>query len=96
MVEDKKVFLEKVDTLYNVADSLTKFVNIDNLSWCREYMSIDTPSLWIYEYMTHWYAKKKNVGECWYVLYYLYVWGGDTPVSIMPENPSGTFTQIGQ
>ena len=40
MVERKKMFLEKVDTLDNVADSLTKFVRIEKLSWCREVMGI--------------------------------------------------------
>jgi hypothetical protein len=40
MVEEKKVLLEKVDTLKNVADSLTKSVIIENLSWCRVKMGI--------------------------------------------------------
>ena len=35
MVETKKVSLEKVDTLYNVADSLTKSISIEKFSWCR-------------------------------------------------------------
>ena len=33
MVESKKVLLEKVDTLDNVANSLTKFVSTEKLSW---------------------------------------------------------------
>jgi hypothetical protein len=40
MVEDKKVLLMKVDTLKNVADSLTKFVSTEKFSWCRETMGI--------------------------------------------------------
>jgi hypothetical protein len=40
MVEDKKVLLVKVDTLKNVADSLTKSVSIEKFSWCREAMGI--------------------------------------------------------
>jgi hypothetical protein len=40
MVEDKKVLLEKVDALKNVADSLTKFVNLEKFSWCKEMMGI--------------------------------------------------------
>jgi hypothetical protein len=40
MVEDKKVLLEKVDTLENVADSLTKSVSTKNFSWCRVTMRI--------------------------------------------------------
>jgi hypothetical protein len=40
MVEEKKVLLEKVDTLKNVADSLTKFVSTKKFSWCRVTMGI--------------------------------------------------------
>jgi hypothetical protein len=42
MVEEKKVLLEKVDTLKNVADSLIKPVSTKNFSWCRETMGIAT------------------------------------------------------
>ena len=45
MVEDKKVLLEKVDTMKNVADSLTKYFSIEKLSWCRESMGIDVLNL---------------------------------------------------
>ena len=45
MVEEKKVLLEKVDTLKNVADSLTKSVSIEKFSWCREFMGIDALNL---------------------------------------------------
>jgi hypothetical protein len=38
MVEEKKVLLVKVDTLENVADSLTKSVSTEKFSWCRESM----------------------------------------------------------
>ena len=40
MVESMKVLLEKVDTLENVADSLTKYVNTEKFSWCRAEMGI--------------------------------------------------------
>ena len=40
MVESMKVLLEKVDSLENVADSLTKFVSTEKLSWCRVAMGI--------------------------------------------------------
>ena len=40
MVEEKKVLLEKVDTLKNVADSWTKSVITENFSWCRVTMGI--------------------------------------------------------
>ena len=42
MVESMKVLLEKVDTLENVADSLTKSVSTEKLSWCRAAMGIST------------------------------------------------------
>ena len=42
MVERKKVLVEKVDTLDNVADSLTKFVNTKKFSWCRAAMGISS------------------------------------------------------
>jgi hypothetical protein len=42
MVEDKKVLLEKVDTLKNVVDSLTNSASTEKLSWCRETMGITT------------------------------------------------------
>jgi hypothetical protein len=42
MVEKKKVLLEKVDTLKNVADSLTNSVSIEKFSWCRVTMGIAT------------------------------------------------------
>jgi hypothetical protein len=35
-----KVLLEKVDTLKDVADSLTKYVTTKKFSWCRETMGI--------------------------------------------------------
>jgi hypothetical protein len=40
MVEEKKVFLMKVDTLKNIADSLTKYVSTEKFSWCRGSMAI--------------------------------------------------------
>jgi hypothetical protein len=40
MVEEKKVLLEKVDTLKNVADSLKNYVSIENFSWCSVTMGI--------------------------------------------------------
>ena len=69
MVEEKKVLLEKVDTLKNVVDSLTKSVSIENFSWCRVTMGI-------VDYITLWTPgckennKWENVG---YVLYSLHV-----------------------
>jgi hypothetical protein len=42
MVERNKVLLEKVDTLENIADLLTKSVSDVKFSWCREAMGIAT------------------------------------------------------
>ena len=40
MVEDKKLLLEKVYTLENVVDSLTKSVSIEKFHLCRESMGV--------------------------------------------------------
>jgi hypothetical protein len=40
MVGEKKVLLEKVDTLKNVADSLKKSVSTEKFPWCRVTMGI--------------------------------------------------------
>ena len=46
MVENKKVLLEKVDTLKNVVDSLTKSMSTKKFSWCREGMGLATLLKW--------------------------------------------------
>jgi hypothetical protein len=40
IVQEKKVFLEKIETLKNVADSLTKSASTKKFSWCRVTMGI--------------------------------------------------------
>jgi hypothetical protein len=40
MVESNKVLLDKLNTLENIVDSLTKYVSTVNFSWCREAMGI--------------------------------------------------------
>jgi hypothetical protein len=40
MVESEKVLLEKVDTLENIANPLTKFVSVVMFSSCREAIDI--------------------------------------------------------
>ena len=45
MVEDTKVFLEKVGTLNKVIGSLTKYVNTTKFSWFRESIGIDSLNL---------------------------------------------------
>ena len=42
MVESTTVLLEKVDTLENVADSLTRSMSTEKFSWCRAIMGIST------------------------------------------------------
>ena len=42
MVESKKVLLEKVDTLENVSDSLTKYVSTKKFCWCKAAIGIST------------------------------------------------------
>jgi hypothetical protein len=45
MVESNKLLLEKVDTLENIADSLTKSMSVVKFSWCREAMGITSQGL---------------------------------------------------
>ena len=42
MVEGGKVKMEKVDTLVNVADALTKPVSTEKFRWCSESMGLST------------------------------------------------------
>ena len=44
MVKDSKVKLEKVETLVNVADALTKPMSIEKFRWRSESMGLSTPS----------------------------------------------------
>ena len=44
MVENKRVLMEKVDTVENVEDSLAKFLSTIKFTWCREAMGIYTLS----------------------------------------------------
>ena len=39
-MEDGKVNLEKVDTVKNVADALTKLVSTEKFRWCSESMGL--------------------------------------------------------
>jgi hypothetical protein len=45
MMEINKVLLDKVDTLENITDSLTKYVSVMKFSWCREAMGITSMGL---------------------------------------------------
>ena len=44
MVEDNKVKLEKVETLVNVANALTKLMSTEKFRWCLESMGLSAPS----------------------------------------------------
>ena len=43
MVEDGKVKLEKVETLVNVVDALTKPMSTEKFIWCSEFMGLSAP-----------------------------------------------------
>ena len=65
MVEEKKVFLMKVENLNNVVDSLTKSVSTDKFSWCRASMSSISLDCWLCNPVTPYMQRKQQVGECW-------------------------------
>ena len=65
MVEEKKVLLEKVDTLKNVADLLTKSVSTEKFSWCRVTMGIAALDCLLYNPLDPWMQGKQQVGKCW-------------------------------
>jgi hypothetical protein len=65
MVEEKKVLLMKVDTLKNVADSLTKFVSTEKFSWCTGSLGIVALDCLICNPVTPCMQRKQQVGECW-------------------------------
>jgi hypothetical protein len=65
MVEEKKVLMEKVDTLKNVADSLTKSVSTEKFSWCRVTMGIVALDCRLCNPMNPCMQRKQQVGECW-------------------------------
>jgi hypothetical protein len=65
MIEEKKVSLMKVDTLKNVADSLTKSVSTEKFSWCRGSMDIVALDILLCNPVTPCMQRKQQVGECW-------------------------------
>ena len=44
VVKDDKVKVEKVETLVNIADALTKPMSIEIFKWCLESMSLSDPN----------------------------------------------------
>ena len=89
MVEDKKVLLEKVNTLKNVADSLKKSIHTEKFSWCRESMGIDV--------LNNFYANKTTSGRMFGICYIIAcACGGE--VHLSPSHltiPVSTFMKIG-
>jgi hypothetical protein len=43
-IDDQKVIVEKVETLHNVVDALTKPLSIGNFKWFFAYMGLMAPS----------------------------------------------------
>jgi hypothetical protein len=64
MVEEEKVLSMKVETLKNVADSLTKSVSTKKFSWCRESMGIIALDCLLCNLVTPCMQIKQQVGEC--------------------------------
>ena len=65
IIEEKKVSLMKVDTLRNVADSLTKSVSTEKFSWCRGSMGIVALDCLLCNPVTPCVQRKQQVGEFW-------------------------------
>jgi hypothetical protein len=91
MVEEKKVLLEKVDTLKNVADSLTKSVSTEKFSWCRVTMGIVALDSLLYNPMDPWMQRKQQVGECWVcVIFFVCVCVGASDSKTASDDPSSS------
>jgi hypothetical protein len=71
MVERNKVLLEKVDTLGNIEDSLTKYVSVVKFSRCIEAMGIDALVLCMKVKESPGFNKEDNKWENVGLLYYL-------------------------
>jgi hypothetical protein len=55
----------KVDSLKNVANSLTKSVSTEKFSWCRGSMGIVALDFLLCNPVTPSMQRKQEVGECW-------------------------------
>ena len=44
ILEDDKVKLEKLESLVNFVDALTKLVSIEKFRWCSKSMGVSAPS----------------------------------------------------
>ena len=70
MVERNNVLLDKVYSLENITDSLTKSVSVVKFSWCREEMGIVTLGQQTYVHVILYQQIRKQVVECWVVIYF--------------------------
>jgi hypothetical protein len=65
VIEEKKVLLEKVDTLKIVVDSLKKSMSTKKLSWCRVTIGIASLDCLLCNPLNLYMQIKQPVGECW-------------------------------
>jgi hypothetical protein len=65
MIEENKLLLMKVETLKNVANSLTKYVSTENFSWCRLLMGIVVLDCGLCNPVAPCMQIKQQMGECW-------------------------------
>ena len=72
MVKNQKVLLEKVETLKNFVDSLSKSVSTKKFSWCREGIGLATLLKWTKLLNLLFMQIIKQVGGHCAVLYYLH------------------------
>ena len=63
MVERRNLLLDKVDTLENIADSLTKYMSNEKLSWCRVEMEFLPWIVELIKTLYPLYAKKTISGR---------------------------------
>ena len=64
MAGNEKLLLEKVDTLDNVIDSLTKSVSTKKFSWCRVVMGIFSLDCSSRKFHSPSMTSKQQVGKC--------------------------------
>ena len=72
MVQSKKVLLEKVDTLDNVVDSLTRSMSTKKFSWCTTTMGISSLDFLSRNVCSPYMKIKQKWENVGYVLYSLH------------------------
>ena len=92
MVEDKRVFLVKVDTLKNVVDALKKSVSTQKFSWCREIMAVAELDRWLSSLVAPCGKKKTSgrmLGLCYIISTTSHAQGGNRGGDIPPVRCGG-------